>query len=91
MGKEGKTAEVLKSPLGPMSAGGVKISNVNVHERKFPVPEAAAILGIAPKTLWTWIGERKIAVYRIGRSVRVGESAISGVLESGFTPARRVA
>ena len=64
---------------------------VNLAERKYKVPEAAEVLGISPKSLWNKIGAREIDVYRIGRSVRIGESAIRDVLERGFTPAHRPA
>jgi excisionase family DNA binding protein len=44
-------------------------------------------LSISEKTVWAWIGARRLAVHRIGRSVRVSDLEIQRVLESGFMPA----
>ena len=51
------------------------------------VPEVAAKLSISEKTVWAWIGARRLAVHRIGRAVRVSDLEIQRVLESGFMPA----
>ena len=64
---------------------------MEIMEKRYKVPAAAQILGIAEKTLWTWIGERRIGVYRIGRAVFVGEREIQRILEEGFTPPRQAA
>lgn len=53
------------------------------------VPEAADILALSPKTVWQWIGERRIGVVRLGRAVRVPLSEIERLMEEGTTPARR--
>jgi excisionase family DNA binding protein len=53
------------------------------------VPEAALMLALSPKTLWQWIGERRIGVVRLGRAVRVPQSEIERLMEEGTTPARR--
>ena len=64
---------------------------MDIREKKFKVPEAAEFLGISEKTLWTKIGAASVAVYRIGRCVRIGESELVRILQEGFTPARRTA
>ncbi len=53
------------------------------------VPEAAEMLALSQKTVWQWIGERRIGVVRLGRSVRIPVSEIERLLEEGTTPARR--
>jgi len=53
------------------------------------VPEAAAMLALSHKTVWQWIGERRIEVVRLGRAVRVPVSEIERLVEEGTTPARR--
>lgn len=53
------------------------------------VPEAAELLALSPKTLWQWIGERRIGVVRLGRAVRIPVSEIERLMEEGTTPARR--
>jgi excisionase family DNA binding protein len=53
------------------------------------VPEAAAMLALSQKTVWQWIGERRIGVVRLGRAVRVPQSEIDRLMEEGSTPARR--
>lgn len=62
---------------------------VDLNEPKHKVPVAAGMLGVCAKTLWNKIGQGDVAVYRIGRSVRIGESEIRRILEDGFQPARR--
>lgn len=53
------------------------------------VPEAAELLALSQKTLWQWIGERRIGVVRLGRAVRVPLAEIERLMEEGATPARR--
>lgn len=53
------------------------------------VPEAAEILALSQKTVWQWIGERRIGVVRLGRAVRIPQSEIERLMEEGTTPARR--
>lgn len=53
------------------------------------VPEAAEMLALSQKTIWQWIGERRIEVVRLGRAVRVPLSEIERLIEAGTTPARR--
>jgi excisionase family DNA binding protein len=53
------------------------------------VPEAAEMLALSPKTVWQWIGERRFAVVRLGRAVRVPLAEIERLLEEGTTPAVR--
>jgi excisionase family DNA binding protein len=64
-------------------------TGVILNEPKYRVPEAAGLLAQHPKTIWNKIANGDIAVYRIGRSVRIGESEIRRILEEGFQPARR--
>ncbi|MFP5208671.1 MAG: helix-turn-helix domain-containing protein [Acidobacteriota bacterium] len=51
------------------------------------VPQAAEMLAMSPKTIWQWIGERRIGVVRLGRAVRVPLSEIERLMEAGTTPA----
>ncbi|MGH9403914.1 MAG: helix-turn-helix domain-containing protein [Terriglobia bacterium] len=51
------------------------------------VDEAANALALRPKTIWCWIGQRKIAVHRVGRAVRIPQSEIFRILDEGYTPA----
>jgi excisionase family DNA binding protein len=53
----------------------------------FKVPEAAEILALSQKTVWQWIGERRIGVVRLGRAVRIPLSEIDRLMEEGTTPA----
>lgn len=53
------------------------------------VPEAAEMLALSQKTVWQWIGERRIGVVRLGRAVRVPLSEIERLMEEGTTPALR--
>jgi excisionase family DNA binding protein len=51
------------------------------------VPEAADLLNMSQKTIWAMIYRREIDVVRIGRSVRVPQSAIDQLIERGTVPA----
>lgn len=62
---------------------------VDINEKKYTVPETAAIFAKSTKAIWNAVAAGDIAVYRIGRSVRIGESEIRRILEEGFQPARR--
>jgi excisionase family DNA binding protein len=57
--------------------------------RLLKVPEVADILALSQKTVWQWIGLRRIAVVRLGRAVRIPQSEIDRLMEEGTTPARR--
>jgi excisionase family DNA binding protein len=52
------------------------------------VPEVAEKLSISEKTVWAWIGARRLAVHRIGRSVRVSDLEIERILTAGYMPAQ---
>lgn len=53
------------------------------------VPEAAELLALSQKTVWQWIGERRIGVVRLGRAVRIPITEIDRLLQEGTTPALR--
>lgn len=53
------------------------------------VPEAAEILALSQKTIWQWVGERRIGVVRLGRAVRIPLHEIERLMQEGSTPARR--
>ena len=59
-----------------------------VTEPKYTIPETAEFFGVSTKKIWNDVGAKRIAVYRIGKCVRVGESEIQRILEEGFSPAR---
>jgi excisionase family DNA binding protein len=50
--------------------------------------EAGKILGMAPKTLRTWIHLRKISYVVIGREYRLKQQTIQELIERGTVPAR---
>jgi excisionase family DNA binding protein len=50
--------------------------------------EAGKILGMAPKTLRTWIHLRKISYVQIGREYRIKEQTIQDIISRGTVPAR---
>ncbi len=57
--------------------------------RLVKVPEAAELLALSQKTLWQWVGARRIGVVRLGRAVRIPMSEIDRLVEEGTTPARQ--
>lgn len=55
--------------------------------RLLTVPEAAVRLNLSQKTTWKMVYGRKVAVVRIGRSVRIKEDSIDKLIDDGTTPA----
>jgi len=51
------------------------------------VPDAATYLSVSPKTIWSWVYERRLPSYRLGRSVRLKQSDLDAFLQRGHTPA----
>ena len=45
----------------------------------------SAKLLVAEKTIWRWIRERRLRAYRVGRLVRIPNSALQEFLERGQT------
>jgi excisionase family DNA binding protein len=56
-------------------------------EKLLRVDAAAEQLGMSTKWLWKKIGAREVSVVRLGRSVRVPQSALDELIEAGTTPA----
>lgn len=54
----------------------------------FSVPEAAEMLGLTPKGLWTMIGRRDIETVKVGRLRRVPLSAIEAYIAEHTIPTR---
>jgi excisionase family DNA binding protein len=52
--------------------------------------ECAEITGNTVATWRAWVLRRKVAFYKIGRSVRVSEADLARLLEAGRIPAREV-
>ena len=48
------------------------------------VPEAAALLGVKPSTLYRWLEERRIEVVRLGRSVRLHPEVVERLMLEGL-------
>jgi excisionase family DNA binding protein len=63
-------------------------TNVTDASKLLRVPEFAIALSIQPKTVWAWIGARKITTHRIGRCVRIPASEVQRILDEGCQPAR---
>jgi len=57
-------------------------------ERQFRIAEAGEKLGLRESTLRRWILLRKIAFTKLGGAVRIPESEIRRLLDSGYVPAR---
>jgi excisionase family DNA binding protein len=54
------------------------------------VKEAAKQLGVAEKTVWTWIYERRnIGFVRLGRSIRISQTEIDKFIAAGTIPAKK--
>lgn len=56
--------------------------------RLLSVPQAADQLGLSPKTVWSWVYQRRIGVVRLGRSVKISQAAIDELIHEGTIPAQ---
>jgi excisionase family DNA binding protein len=52
------------------------------------VPQFANALGVTPACIRRWILERKITTVKLGRLIRVPDSEIERLVNSGLRPAR---
>lgn len=57
-------------------------------ERLLTIPQAAERLALAPATLRRWIYQRRLAVVRLGRAVRLREAEVEAMGRVGFQPPR---
>jgi excisionase family DNA binding protein len=56
----------------------------------YRIPAAAGLLAVQPSTIRKLILQRRIAVIRIGRSVRIAETEIERIQREGLQPRREV-
>jgi len=47
------------------------------------VKQSAEQLGLSARTVWAWIYSRKLGVVRLGRAVRIPQTAIDELIEAG--------
>jgi excisionase family DNA binding protein len=59
-------------------------------DQLYRVPHAADRLALQASTIRTMITQRKIAVIRIGRSVRIAAAEIERIQREGLQPRREV-
>ena len=52
------------------------------------VKQAAEELGLSDRTIWAWVYARKLGVVRLGRAVRIPQTAIDELIEFGTIPAK---
>ena len=55
-------------------------------EGRVRVEEFAKRVGVSPRTVWAWVGARKIDVYRVGKIVSIPETEIARMLNEDFRP-----
>lgn len=82
MKKKTKLKSLVRSQCLPPVPSMITASDVG---RLLSVPEAAALLGIRPATIRSWILHRdKIEVVKIGRCVRITERSITALINSNL-------
>jgi excisionase family DNA binding protein len=52
------------------------------------VKQSAEQLGLSARTVWAWIYARKLSVVRLGRAVRIPQTAIDELIDAGSIPAK---
>jgi excisionase family DNA binding protein len=65
--------------------------SITVTDELLKVPVAAQRLTVSEKCVWSWIAQGRLGIVRLGRSVRVPQSEITRVVQSGFQPAKQIA
>jgi excisionase family DNA binding protein len=60
--------------------------HLRVVGRLFTYNEAAAVLRVRPQTLRLWASQGRLTTIRLGRSVRIPESALNDLVAAGFAP-----
>ena len=63
------------------------MENKTLSEKYYTVKEAAAILKVNPTTIYRAIEQSRITSLRIGRTIRIPESAFDEFLHPAKTPA----
>lgn len=58
-------------------------------EKLFTIPEFAERLRKKQSGVRRWVLERRIAVIKVGRNVRIPESELRRIVSEGFRPARQ--
>jgi excisionase family DNA binding protein len=53
------------------------------------VHQAAERLGLRDSTLRAWIAQRRIAIIRLGRAIRIPAEELERLIREGTVPARR--
>ena len=70
--------------------GGEQMAHVsNPREKLNTIPETAQQLNLSNSTIRSWIWQRRIESVRVGRVVRIRQSAIDAVIENGIIPANK--
>lgn len=57
-------------------------------QRLLTVKQAADEMGLSARTIWAWVYARKLGVVRLGRAVRIPQTAIDELIEFGTVPAK---
>ena len=58
------------------------------HHTLLTVTETAGALNVTPSCIRRWILERRIAIVKIGRLVRIPAGEIQRIIEGGLRPAK---
>ncbi len=68
-----------------------RIEHLHEPDRLLDVNEAAAMLGLSPKTLYQWAYERRLPVVKLfGRALRFRLSVIQKLIKDSERPALRL-
>jgi excisionase family DNA binding protein len=60
----------------------------SMPKKLLTVKESAEQLGLSARTVWAWVYARKLGVVRLGRAVRIPQSAVDELIEAGSIPAK---
>jgi excisionase family DNA binding protein len=66
------------------------MNNIQQAQGQFyTVKQAADVLTISVNTIRSWIWQRRIAVVRLGRTVRIPKSEVDALIERNYQKATR--
>jgi len=58
------------------------------HGKLHTVREASFSLGLSVACIRSWVAQRRIAHVKLGRAIRIPDSEITRLVDSGYVPVR---
>ena len=60
---------------------------IEIDDPLFSIPQSGDYTGLKHSTIRSWVWQRIIPSYRLGRAVRIRKSDLDRIIDNGFVPA----